>query len=141
MVFDLILVVGGLGLLVLGGESLLSTEGRLRTRWADALVDVQHDTAVRRHRLGSSLLWRWRCRPGHQGRPRIDKELRDHIRQIARENPTQGATRIDGEQQMLGLDIAALSLRAGDQQSHGGWLGNRQADGVGDTDGVPAKDR
>ena len=83
---------------------------RLWSRWADVLVVVQPDTVVRWHRLGFRLFWRWRSRPGRQGRPRIDSELRDLIRQMARENPTWGAPRIHGELLKLGFDIAERSV-------------------------------
>jgi putative transposase len=83
---------------------------RLWSRWADVLVVVQPDTVVRWHRLGFRLLWRWRSRPGRPGRPRIDSELRDLIRQMARENPTWGAPRIHGELLMLGFDIAERTV-------------------------------
>ena len=83
---------------------------RLWSRWADVLVVVQPDTVVRWHRLGFRLFWRWRSRPGRPGRPRIDSELRDLIRQMARENPTWGAPRIHGELLMLGFDIAERTV-------------------------------
>ena len=83
---------------------------RLWSRWADVLVIVQPDTVVRWHRLGLRLFWRWRSLPRCQGRPPIDCELRNLIRQMARENPTWDAPRIHGELQMLGFDVAERTV-------------------------------
>ena len=83
---------------------------RLWSRWADVLVVVQPDTVVRWHRQGFRLFWRWRSRPRRPGRPRIDRELRDLIRRMARENPTWGAPRIHGELLKLGFDIAERTV-------------------------------
>jgi hypothetical protein len=53
--------------------------------WRDALVNVKPDTFIRWHRQGYRLLWRWKSRP--VGRPRIPKDLRRLIREMAAENP------------------------------------------------------
>jgi hypothetical protein len=63
--------------------------------WRDALVNVQPDTFVRWHRKGFRLLWRWNSRP--VGRPRIPKDLRRLIHEMAAENPTWGEERIANE--------------------------------------------
>ena len=54
--------------------------------WRNALVNVKPDTFLRGHRQGFRLLWRWKSRP--VGRPRIPKDLRRLIREMAAENPT-----------------------------------------------------
>src|SRR5215470_6792353 len=63
--------------------------------WPDALVNVQPDTFLRWHRKGFRLLWRWKSRP--VGRPRIPKDLRRLIQEMAAENPTWGEERIANE--------------------------------------------
>src|SRR6516165_6299114 len=63
--------------------------------WRDALVNVRPDTFVRWHRKGFRLLWRWKSRP--VGRPRIPKDLRRLIHEMAAENPTWGEERIANE--------------------------------------------
>jgi transposase InsO family protein len=63
--------------------------------WRHALVNVTPDTFIRWHRKGFRLLWRWKSRP--VGRPRIPKDLRRLIREMARENPTWGEERIANE--------------------------------------------
>src|SRR6266849_1011608 len=57
---------------------------------------VQPDTILRWHREGFRIYWRWKSR-GRAGRPRIERELRDLIRRMNRENPLWGAPRIHGE--------------------------------------------
>src|SRR6516225_1518569 len=60
-----------------------------------ALVNVQPDTFLRWHRKGFRLFWRWKSRP--VGRPRIPRDLRRLIREMAAENPTWGEERIANE--------------------------------------------
>jgi len=66
--------------------------------WRDALVNVKPDTFLRWHRQGFRLLWRWKSRP--VGRPRLSKNLRQLIREMAAENPTWGEERIANELQL-----------------------------------------
>jgi hypothetical protein len=61
---------------------------RFWSNWRCALVIVQPDTVVRWHRQGFKLYWRWKSRPGKTGRPPIEREIRDLIRRMSRENPT-----------------------------------------------------
>jgi len=66
--------------------------------WRDALVNIKPDTFIRWHRKGFRLLWRWKSRP--IGRPRIPKDLRRLIAEMAAENPTWGEERIANELQL-----------------------------------------
>ena len=52
----------------------------------NAIQIVRHETVIRWHRRGFRAYWRWRSRPG-VGRPLIDRELRDLIRQMSTANP------------------------------------------------------
>src|SRR6476659_10438679 len=67
------------------------------TRLWPSLLDVAHvvqpETILRWHRAGFTAFWRWKSRK-RVGRPRIDRELRDLIRRMSRENPKWGASRI-----------------------------------------------
>src|SRR6516162_11534404 len=63
--------------------------------WRDALVNIKPNTFIRWHRKGFRLLWRWKSRP--VGRPRIPKDLRRLIQEMATENPTWGEERITNE--------------------------------------------
>src|SRR3974390_1292503 len=65
---------------------------------------VQPETILRWHRAGLKMVWRWKSRKA--GRPKIDRDLRDLIRRMNRENPLWGASRIHGELLMLGFEVA-----------------------------------
>ena len=67
-----------------------------------AIQVVQPETVLRWHRAGFRALWRWKSRNG-AGRPKIDREIRELIQRMNRENPLWGASRIHGELLMLGL--------------------------------------
>jgi putative transposase len=62
--------------------------------WRSILVIVKPETVIKWHRQGFKWYWRWKSRSGRVGRPKIDKEIRDLIRRISRENPIWGAPRI-----------------------------------------------
>jgi hypothetical protein len=70
---------------------------------------VQPETVLRWHRTGFKMVWRWKSRH-RAGRPRIDRRLRDLIRQMSRENPLWGASRIHGELLMLGFEVAQSTV-------------------------------
>ncbi len=75
----------------------------------NAICLVRPETIVRWHRQGFRAYWRWRSRSG-PGRPKIDKEVRDLIRQISIANPLWGAPRIHGELMKLGIDVAQSTI-------------------------------
>ena len=70
---------------------------------------VQPETLVRWHRLGFRMLWRWKSRR-RVGRPTINVEVRDLIREMSLANPLWGAPRIQGELEMLGIDVARSTI-------------------------------
>jgi hypothetical protein len=70
---------------------------------------VQPDTILRWHRAGFRAYWRWKSR-GRPGRPRVNRELRELIRRMSKENPLWGAPRIHGELLKLGCEIAESTL-------------------------------
>src|SRR5262250_107172 len=70
---------------------------------------VQPETILRWHRAGFTAFWRWKSRQ-RAGRPKIDRELRDLIRRMSRENPKWGASRIHGELLMLGFEVAQSTV-------------------------------
>jgi len=75
----------------------------------DAMVIVKPETVVCWHRRGFRGYWRWKSwRRG--GRPRIDRELRELIRRMSRENPLWGAPRIHGELLMLGIEVSESTV-------------------------------
>jgi putative transposase len=79
---------------------------RLWPNWQSALAIVQPETVIKWHRMGFKLYWRWKSRAGKPGRPPIEREIRDLIRRMSKENPTWGAPRIVSELALLGHDVA-----------------------------------
>jgi len=90
-------------------RALLIWMTRLRPSLLDAVRVVQPETVLRWHRAGFKMFWRWKSRH-RAGRPRIDRGLRDLIRQMSRENPLWGASRIHGELLMLGFEVAQSTV-------------------------------
>ena len=78
-------------------------------RWKDALVLVQPETVVSRHRAGFRLCWRWKSRR-RGGRPRITEEIRALRRRLAQENSDWGAPKIHGELQKLGFVLSERTV-------------------------------
>ena len=83
---------------------------RLWSNWRSALAIVQPETVIKWHRQGFKLYWRWKSRAGKPGRPPIEREIRDLIRRMSRENPTWGAPRIVSELALLGHDVAEQTV-------------------------------
>jgi Integrase core domain len=71
------------------------------------MVLVKPATVVQWHRQGFRLFWRWRSR---SGRPSVDRETRDLIRQMNAANPLWGAPRIHGEILKLGIEISQATV-------------------------------
>src|SRR6202162_403842 len=80
---------------------------RLWPRCLEVMVLVKPTTVVQWHRQGFRLFWRWRSRPG---RPSVDRETRDLIRQMSRANPLWGAPRIHGELLKLGIELSQATV-------------------------------
>ena len=80
---------------------------RLWPRCLDTMVLVKPATVVQWHRQGFRLFWRWRSR---SGRPSVDREVRDLIRQMNVANPLWGAPRIHGELLKLGIEISQATV-------------------------------
>jgi len=83
------------------------------TRIWPSLLDISQvvkpETILRWHRSGFRAFWRWKSR-SRVARPKVDRELRDLIRRMSRENPLWGAPRIHGELLMLGFEVAPSSV-------------------------------
>ena len=79
---------------------------RLWHNWRSALAIVRPETVIHWHQQGFKLYWRWKSRAGNAGRPPIEREIRDLIRRISRENPTLGAPRILSELLLLDYSVA-----------------------------------
>ena len=85
------------------------TISKLWPNWRSALLIVHPETVVKWHRHGFRLYWRWKSR--HKGgRPRVDREVRNLIRRLSRENPNWGVPRIKAELSLLGYDVAESTV-------------------------------
>lgn len=83
---------------------------RLWPGWQSALLIVQPATVVHWHRQGFKLFWWWKSRSGKTGRPQIEREVRDLIRRMSRENAIWGAPRIQAELKLLGYAVAKSTV-------------------------------
>lgn len=79
-------------------------------KWRDALVLVQPDTVVRWHKKSFKRYWRWKSQRGKRGRPEIDINVKQLIRNMANANPLWAAPRIHGELLSLGLEISERTV-------------------------------
>ena len=80
---------------------------RLWPRCLETMVLVKPATVIQWHRQGFRLFWRWRSR---SGRPSVDREIRDLIRQMSSANPLWGAPRIHGELLKLGIEVSQATV-------------------------------
>jgi len=76
--------------------------------WSDALIIVKPATVIRWHRAGFRRYWTWRSR-SKGGRPAIDPEVRELIKQMANAN-LWGAPRIHGELLKLGINVSEATV-------------------------------
>jgi transposase InsO family protein len=83
---------------------------RLWKGWRSCLVLVQPETVIAWHRQGFKLYWRWKSRNLAPGRPKVEREIRDLIRRMSKENPTWGAPRIQSELVLLGYEVAESTV-------------------------------
>jgi len=82
---------------------------RLFPELGSAVTIIRPETIVRWHRMGFRAWWRWKSL-NLGGRPKIDRELRDLIHRMCRENPLWGAPRIHGELLKLGFCVAQSTV-------------------------------
>jgi hypothetical protein len=75
----------------------------------DSVSIIKPDTVIRWCRAGFRAYWRWKSR-ARGGRPKIDAEIRDLIREMSRANRLWGAPRIHGELLKLGIAVAQSTV-------------------------------
>ena len=77
--------------------------------WGNSRMNVKPDTLIRWQRKGFRLFWRWKAQP--RGRPRLPKDLRQLIGEMAAENPTWGEERIANELKLkLGIRVSPRTV-------------------------------
>jgi transposase InsO family protein len=79
-------------------------------KWREALVIVKPETFIGWHRKGFRLFWKWKSQAG---RPRLPRNIRHLIAEMAAENPTWGEERIANELALkLGIHVSPRTVRA-----------------------------
>ena len=79
--------------------------------WRKGLKIIQPETVQRWRRQGLFSIWGYRARGRWRGgRPRINREIRDLIARMARENFLWGAPRIHGELLKLGYSVSQATV-------------------------------
>jgi hypothetical protein len=92
-----------------GDRALLIWMTQLWPSLLGAVQVVQPETILRWHRAGFKAFWRWKSR-NRVGRPKIDRDLRDLIQRMSRENSFWGASWIHGELLMLGFEVSQSTV-------------------------------
>jgi hypothetical protein len=75
----------------------------------NAITIVKPETVIRSHRRGFRAYWRRKSRR-RGGRPGINREIRDLIRRMNKENPLRGEPRIHSELLILGIEVAESTV-------------------------------
>jgi hypothetical protein len=83
---------------------------RIWKDWRKVLIIVRPETVIKWHRQGFKMYWRWRSGTRNFGRPKVDKEIRELIGRISRDNPLWSVPRIQSELHPLGYDVAASTV-------------------------------
>ena len=80
---------------------------------------VKPATVIQWHRQGFRRYWRWRSCSRRVGRPGVNREIRDLIRQMSVANPLWGAPRIHGEMLKLGIEVSQATVGRHMVRRHG----------------------
>jgi transposase InsO family protein len=88
---------------------VLAALSRVLPRRSWAAFPVRPETILRWHRRLVARRWTYPHR--RPGRPPVEREVRELILRLARENTTWGYVRIVGELRKLGIDVSATLVR------------------------------
>jgi len=88
-------------------------------RCLKVMVLVKPATVVQWHRQGFRKYWRWRSSSRRVGRPEVNREIRELIRQMSVANPLWGAPRIHGEMLKLGIEVSQATVGRHMVRRHG----------------------
>lgn len=96
---------------------------RFSSHWKESLVIIKPETVINWHRKGFKIYWTWKSK--RKGRPRIDREIIQLIKQMANENQMWGIPRIHGEILKLWLNISESTVQRYLQKKNGRTSGQR----------------
>jgi hypothetical protein len=82
---------------------------RLWSDWRSALLIFKPETVIAWHHKAFRLYWSWKSRR-RDGRPTLDLEVRNLIRQMSLANPRWGAPRIHGELLKIGIEVSQATV-------------------------------
>src|SRR5664279_2307600 len=80
------------------------------SNWKERIFIVKPDTVIKWHRTAFRIHWRWKSRQ-KGGRPKVNWEVINLIKQMAKENSEWGAPRIHGELKKLGFDVSESTVQ------------------------------
>ncbi len=83
---------------------------RLSDDWRFWLKIVKPESVTRWQQRRFKSYWQWKCKTGRVGRPKLEKEVRQLIRRMSRENVFWRIRRIQSELRLLGYDVAASTV-------------------------------
>ncbi|NDJ79073.1 MAG: transposase [Chloroflexi bacterium] len=87
-----------------------ATASNAREALAESVRLFKPDTLIGWHR--AIVRRKWTYKQGRKpGRPPIDSDLEGWVLQVARDNPTLGYDKLEGEMRKLGFDVGATTIR------------------------------
>ncbi|MDP3583133.1 MAG: integrase, partial [Ignavibacteria bacterium] len=96
---------------------------RIFSNWRESLIIIKPETVINWHRKGFKIYWTWKSR--RKGRPRIDTEIIQLIKQMAENNPLWGVPHIHGEILKLGFNISESTVQRYVPKKNGRTSGQR----------------
>jgi len=109
-------------------------------RCLKVMVLVKPATVIQWHRQGFRRYWRWRSCSRRVGRPGVNREIRDLIRQMSVANSLWGAPRIHGEMLKLGIEVSQATVERHMVRRHGSPSPTWRAFLCNQVDGIAAID-
>ena len=83
----------------------------LFSNWKDRIFIIKPDTLIRWHRKGFRIFWKRKTKNNKGGRPKINKEVIELLKQMVIENPLWGVPRVHGELLKLGYDVSQSTVQ------------------------------
>ena len=96
----------------------------LLSNWRERIFIVKPETVIKWHRTAFRIHWRLKSKP-IGGRPEVNWELINLIKQMAKENLLWGVPRIHGELLILGFDVSQSTVQRYFPKRGGRTIGQR----------------